>query len=161
VRDPDICRRCGRTVPSCTRYSHSNSNAKWAHRPPQPHMPIGNKWAPLLWDLISCHEATIRATWIASRPRAHAHARERYYFRGKLYLTRVIRGYLLLEFVAVGCGYLLSPIAPALFFALISDTWADCTVCILESAPDILSPCLLSASVHRLPLSPFLLVQVR
>jgi len=81
--------------------------------------------------------------------------------RGKLYLTRVIRGYLLLEFVAVGCGYLFSPIAPALFFALISDTWADCTVCILESAPDILSPCLLSASVHRLPLSPFLLVQVR
>ncbi|KAG2602547.1 uncharacterized protein LOC120710359 [Panicum virgatum] len=45
------------------------------------------------------------------------------------------------------------------FFALISDTWADCTVCILESAPDILSPCLLSASVHRLSLSPFLLVQ--
>ena len=67
----------------------------------------------------------------------------------------MIRGYLLLEFVAVGCGYLVSPIAPALFFALISDTWADCTVCILESAPDILSPCLLSASVHRLPTSPF------
>ena len=117
-------------------------------------MPIGNKWAPLLWDLISCHEATIRATWIASRPRAHAHARERYYFRGKLYLTRVIRGYLLLEFVAVGCVLaidLLSPIAPALFFALISDTWADCTVCILESAPDILSPCLLSLSSSSSP----------
>jgi hypothetical protein len=70
---------------------YSRSHAKWAR--PDPTCPSGTNEGPTphvglrIRDLISCHELrvikvpSIRATWIASRPRAHAHARERYFMR--------------------------------------------------------------------------------